>query len=45
MWGPLPSYSRRTRGGSQVRVSGCCLPIPLILATGSGLLVRRVARR
>ena len=34
MWGPLPSYSRRTRGGSRVTVSGCCLPIPLgIMAT------------
>ena len=32
MWGPFPSYSRRTRGGSQVRVTGCCLPIPLALA-------------
>ena len=37
MWGPLPSYSRRTRGGSRVTVSGCCLPIPL------GILLTPVA--
>jgi hypothetical protein len=29
MWGPFPSYSRRTRGGSSVRVTGCCLPLAL----------------
>lgn len=28
-FGPFPYYSRRTRGGSRVTVSGCCLPIPL----------------
>jgi hypothetical protein len=28
-FGPFPYHSRRTRGGSRVTVSGCCLPIPL----------------
>jgi hypothetical protein len=37
MWGPLPSYSRRTRRGSRVTVTGCCLPIPL------GILLTPVA--
>jgi hypothetical protein len=44
-FGPFPYYSRRTRGGSQVSVSGCCLPIPLglmaTLAAGARLLMRR----
>jgi hypothetical protein len=37
--GPFPSYSRRTRRGSRVTVTGCCLPIPLALtlATAAGL--------
>jgi hypothetical protein len=43
--GPFPYYSRRTRGGSRVTVSGCCLPIPLgvfaTLAITARLLVRR----
>ncbi len=44
-YGPFPYHSRRTRGGSRVTVSGCCLPIPLALVTamamGARLLVRR----
>ncbi len=44
-YGPFPYHSRRTRGGSRVTVSGCCLPIPLgllaALAMGARLLVRR----
>jgi hypothetical protein len=28
---PFPHYSTRTRRGSRVSVSGCCLPIPLML--------------
>ncbi len=44
-WGPFPSYSRRTRRGSQVRVSGCCLPIPLTFALGAGLAGRAARRR
>ena len=43
-FGPFPYHSRRTRGGSRVTVSGCCLPIPLglvaALATGARLLRR-----
>jgi hypothetical protein len=42
---PLPHYSTRTRRGSRVTVTGCCLPIPLgMLATSVAagrLLVRR----
>jgi hypothetical protein len=45
LFGPFPYYSRRTRGGSRVTVSGCCLPIPFallaFLAAGARLLVRR----
>lgn len=43
-WGPFPSYSRRTRGGGQVRVSGCCLPLALgllALPTTAAVAVRR----
>jgi hypothetical protein len=44
-FGPMPYYTRQTRGGSRVSVSGCCLPIPLgLLATlgfGARMLVRR----
>ncbi len=44
MRGPFPGYSRRTRGGGQVHVTGCCLPIPLALATGAALGGRAVLR-
>jgi hypothetical protein len=40
MWGPLPSYTTRTRRGSRVTVSGCCLPIPLGLVLGAGMVAR-----
>jgi len=44
-FGPVPYYSRRTRGGSRVAVSGCCLPIPLgafgALAVGARLMSKR----
>lgn len=43
-FGPFPYYSRRTRGGSRVTVSGCCLPIPLgiVVACAAGArLLRR----
>ena len=38
-YGPFPYYSGRTRRGSRVTVSGCCLPIPLgmLAATRWGL--------
>jgi len=49
MWGPFPSYSRRTRGGGSVRVTGCCLPLALglggLVAVPPTLLVRRALRR
>jgi hypothetical protein len=36
-WGPFPYYSRRSRGGAEVSVSGCgcCLPIPLLVVSGA----------
>ncbi|HEX2103794.1 MAG TPA: hypothetical protein VHF51_09090 [Solirubrobacteraceae bacterium] len=45
MVGPFPTYSTRTRRGSRVTVSGCCLPIPLTLAAGVALGARGVLRR
>jgi hypothetical protein len=41
--GPLPYYSTRTRRGSRVHVTGCCLPIPLgVVATcATALRLRR----
>jgi hypothetical protein len=44
-FGPFPTYSTRTRGGSRVTVTGCCLPIPLGLATALALGVRALLRR
>ena len=41
-FGPVPYYSRRTRGGGRVSVGGCCLPIPLtftVLLAGLGRLL------
>jgi hypothetical protein len=43
-FGPLPYYTRRTRGGSRVTVSGCCLPIPLMLVTALSLALRLLVR-
>lgn len=43
MFGPMPYYSTRTRGGSSVRVGGCCLPIPLAMVATSAAAV--AARR
>jgi hypothetical protein len=44
-FGPMPYYSGRTRRGTRVQVSGCCLPIPLGLLAAAlgalGLLRRR----
>ncbi len=46
MFGPIPTYSRRTRGGGRVSVGGCCLPIPLALSLGlAGTLRLLIARR
>jgi hypothetical protein len=48
-WGPFPSYSRRTRSGGSVRVTGCCLPLTLAMAApfvaAAAAAVRAVARR
>ena len=44
-FGPVPYYSRRTRGGSRVTVGGCCLPIPLGLLTALALVLRTFTRR
>ena len=45
LWGPFPTYSRRTRGGGRVSVGGCCLPIPLALSLAIIGAVRAVTRR
>jgi hypothetical protein len=42
---PLPYYSTRTRGGSRVTMSGCCLPIPLFLALSGLAGLRALVRR
>jgi hypothetical protein len=44
-FGPFPYYSRRTRGGSRVTVSGCCLPIPLTMVTGLAVAARHLIHR
>jgi hypothetical protein len=44
-FGPFPTYSTRTRRGSRVTVSGCCLPIPLALSVGTALAARGLLRR
>ena len=44
MAGPFPRYTRRGRR-SNVTVTGCCLPIPLALALGSLLGLRRLIAR
>lgn len=44
-FGPFPTYSTRTRRGSRVTVSGCCLPIPLALALATFGAIRALMRR
>ncbi len=44
-WGPLPSYSRRTRGGGQVRVTGCCLPLALTMVLAPAAAARTAYKR
>ena len=44
-FGPMPYYSRRTRGGSRVSVTGCCLPIPLGLMATLGVGARMLLHR
>jgi hypothetical protein len=43
--GPFPYYTGRTRRGTRVTVTGCCLPIPLALGAGSLLAARAFLRR
>ena len=43
--GPFPTYSTRTRRGSRVTVTGCCLPLPLVLVIGVAVAARGLARR
>ncbi len=43
--GPFPAYSTRTRRGSRVTVTGCCLPIPLALGLTLTLVARQLIRR
>lgn len=43
-YGPFPYHTRRTRGGSRVTVSGCCLPIPLTFLAGLAAAVRLFTR-
>jgi hypothetical protein len=43
--GPFPTYSTRTRRGSRVTVSGCCLPIPLALTIAAAAGARAALRR
>jgi hypothetical protein len=44
-FGPMPYYSGRTRRGTRVQVSGCCLPIPLALAVASAAAARALLTR
>ncbi len=44
-FGPFPSYARRTRRGSRVNVTGCCLPIPLALTVAPPALYAFWRRR
>ena len=44
-FGPMPYYSGRTRRGTRVQVSGCCLPIPFALAVASALGARGLLKR
>jgi hypothetical protein len=42
--GPMPAYSRRTRGGGRVTVGGCCLPVPLALTLTASAAAARALR-
>jgi hypothetical protein len=47
-FGPFPYYSTRTRRGSRVTVSGCCLPLALAMLSApvlAGSLAWRRVRR
>lgn len=44
-FGPLPYYSKQTRGGSRVSVGGCCLPLALGMAAVPGAAASVAVRR
>ena len=44
-WGPFPSYTRQTRRGNRVRVTGCCLPLALTMAVGPAAAARAAYKR
>lgn len=46
MMGPVPTWTTRTRRGTDVSVGGCgcCLPIPLLALAGTGGLLRAAWR-
>jgi hypothetical protein len=44
-FGPMPYYSGRTRRGTRVHVSGCCLPIPLGMLLATAVGARGLMRR
>jgi hypothetical protein len=44
-FGPFPYYSTRTRRGSRVTVTGCCLPLALGLLAAPALALRALLRR
>ena len=44
-FGPVPYYSRTTRGGARVSVGGCCLPIPLLVLTSTAAAAVGAVRR
>ncbi len=44
-WGPFPSYTRRTRRGGSVRVTGCCLPLTLAMTAAPVVAGRALLRR
>jgi hypothetical protein len=43
-YGPFPYHTRRTRRGSRVTVTGCCLPIPLGVLAALAAAVRLLLR-
>lgn len=46
LFGPVPTYTRRTRRGGRVSAGGCCLPIPLALTVATaGALKLLTGRR
>lgn len=44
-FGPMPYYSKQTRGGSRVSVGGCCLPLALGMVATPGVAASVAVRR